>query len=168
MVAATQIARRLGAVLPLAILALAMLLVVIVVLVVPDRRHREIADGVMDHLVRFAAVAPPFLDRWSAGDEFTGSGAATGGPPGGGPMTGETVVPCHWRNSPHGGPSPQAGDSFATDTIASRLKRGEAVGIRPRSAERYDEGEAIIEDLAASIRKTLDEVESWMPGFLEA
>ncbi len=37
MVAATQIARRLGAILPLAILALAMLLVVIGVLVMPDR-----------------------------------------------------------------------------------------------------------------------------------
>ena len=51
--------------------------------------------------------SPPFLDRWSEGDESTGSGAATSGPrvvpslaKRWSHTTGGThlqVVPCHWR-----------------------------------------------------------------------
>ncbi len=44
------------------------------------------------------------------GGDSTGSETGVGGYPGG-PITGDGVVPCSWRNSAHGGPMLLAGDS---------------------------------------------------------
>ena len=41
----------------------------------------------------------------------TGNGTAAGVDPPDGPITGETVVPSRWRNSPQIGPMPLAGDN---------------------------------------------------------
>ncbi len=36
-------------------------------------------------------------------------------------MTGETVVPCHWRNSSHGGPIPLAGEIEPLDVLVGSI-----------------------------------------------